>query len=82
MDSQKNKKTDLGHAYLDARQEVDELCRNIVTGAVTAEKALESYEKIERLYAQDEPLDLEFFRMIYRSRVVRLIDQFIPGPEK
>jgi hypothetical protein len=77
MDSRQDRKTDLSDDYLEARQEVDELCRNIVMGAIAAEKAMESYGRIENKYARKEPSDLEFFRMIYRNRVVRLIDQFV-----
>ncbi len=82
VDSQQTRKADFSDAYLEARQEVDGLCRNIVMGTVTPEKAMEHYGKIEELYAKNEPSDLDFFSMIYRSRVVRLIDQFISKDEE
>jgi hypothetical protein len=77
MNMHQSEKTDFSNGYLEARQEVDELCRNIVLGAVTPDKAMESYHRIERIYTEKEPSDLEFFKMIYRSRVIRLIDQFL-----
>jgi hypothetical protein len=82
VDSQQSRKIDFSDAYLEARREVDELCRKIVLGVVTPERAMESYDQIEDLYAKREPSNLEFFRMIYRSRVDRLIDQFIKRNEE
>lgn len=82
MDTHRSEKTDFSDDYLEARQAVDKLCRNIVLGVITAEKAVESYGRIEAQYARNKPADLEFFRRIYRNRVVRLIDQFKGGKEQ
>lgn len=82
MNMHQSKKADFSDGYLEARQEIDELCRNIVLGTVSADSAMESYDRIEELYARNEPSNLEFFRMIYRSRVVRLIGQFLQVNEQ
>ena len=62
--------------YLDARARIDDLCRRIVTSGLTNEQAMKSYEQIEAEYAVEEPENVDLFRMIYRSRIVRLADQF------
>ena len=62
--------------YLDARAKIDDLCRRIVVGDITTGQAMKSYEQIEAEYAGEEPENVDLFRMIYRSRIVRLADQF------
>ncbi len=62
-------------AYLGARAKVDDLCRRIVGSGITTEVAMRSFEQIESEYADEEPEYIELFRMIYRSRIVRLVNQ-------
>ncbi len=62
--------------YLDARAKIDDLCRRIVVSDITTEQAMKSYEQIETEYAGEEPEHVDLFRMIYRSRIIRLADQF------
>lgn len=77
MNARDQKQTDLSDSYLKAKQEVDNLCRKIVSGGVTPEKALEHYHRIERQFAVEESADQGFFRLIYKSRVQRLSNQFL-----
>lgn len=65
--------------YLEARAKIDDLCRRIVISHISTEQAMKSYEQIEAEYASEEPENIDLFRMIYRSRVVRLADQFSRG---
>jgi hypothetical protein len=67
---------DYSDSYLDARAKIDDLCRRIVVRQVTTEQAMKSYERIENEYAGVEPGRVDLFRMIYRSRIARLADQF------
>jgi hypothetical protein len=62
--------------YLGARAKIDDLCRRIVVRHISAEQAMKSYEQIEAEYADEEPENIDLFRMIYRSRIARLADQF------
>ncbi len=62
-------------AYLGARAKVDDLCRRIAVSGITTEVAMKSFERIESEYADEEPAYIELFRMIYRSRIVRLVNQ-------
>ena len=67
--------------YLDAREKIDDLCRRIMTSGMTAERALRSYEQVEAEFADEEPENADLFKLIYKSRVVRLADQFSPGDQ-
>ncbi len=62
-------------AYLGARAKVDDLCRRIVGSGITIERAMKSFEQIESEYADEEPEYIDLFRMIYRSRIIRLVNQ-------
>lgn len=62
--------------YLNARARVDDLCRRIVVGGISTEQAMKLFEQIEDGYSYGEPEHVDLFKMIYRSRVVRLADQF------
>ncbi len=62
--------------YLDAREKIDDLCRRIAVSGITTEGAMKSFERIESEYADEEAEHIDLFRMIYRSRIVRLTDQF------
>ena len=79
MDLPKHGKRGFSDRYLDARERVDDLCRRIVVKHIPAEQAMESYEQIEAEYANEEPENIDLFRMIYKSRIARLADQFSRG---
>ena len=76
MNLQTFDKRGFSDAYLDARAKVDELCRRIVFSDITTEGAMKSFERIESEYADGEPEHIDLFRMIYRNRIVRLVNQF------
>lgn len=65
--------------YIKARKEIDDLCRMITKGEITIDKANSIYDGIEAQFASRNPERADLFRMIYKSRVSRLCEQFLSG---
>jgi hypothetical protein len=66
-------------AYLRAREAIDELCGEIAGGKISRDEAMQSYSLIESDYLKEDPQNAELFKMVYESRVVRLLRQFGSG---
>jgi len=65
--------------YTLARIRIDRLCECIRGRLMEAARAKEEYEKIERRYASSNQEKADLFRMIYKSRINRLCEQFLAG---
>jgi hypothetical protein len=66
-------------AYLRARAAMDELCERIKGREISRDEAMKSYGMIESDYLKEDPQNAELFKMVYESRIVRLLRQFAPG---
>jgi hypothetical protein len=64
--------------YIASRNKVDKLCDLVVLGVISFAGAMDEYRRIEAEFAAHEPEMMDFFRMVYKSRLERLADQFIP----
>jgi len=72
-------KTGYSKAYLESRRRIDDLCRSIMLGEISPKETLDRYESIETRYLKETSEKAELFRMVYRSRIERLVNQFGPG---
>jgi hypothetical protein len=63
--------------YVNFRKKIDSLCDLILQGLIAQENARSEYDKIETAYAEAAPHDTKLFRLIYKSRVERLCQQFL-----
>ncbi len=67
--------------YALARLRLDELCESIRLRQVTSDQAREEYVKIESRFLPSNQEKAELFKMIYKSRIERLCQQFLRGAE-
>ncbi|MEE9553421.1 MAG: hypothetical protein V3W18_03915 [candidate division Zixibacteria bacterium] len=65
--------------YLAARSEIDNLCDLIRNGAISKVDALDSYLSIADNFLKEKPQKAELFNMVYKSRIIRLGEQFLTG---
>ncbi len=68
-----------GSEYIEARRKIDVLSGLIKSRTVSRGDALDIYRTIESDYRRFDPARGDLFAMIYKSRVVRLIEQFGEG---
>jgi len=65
-----------GVEYIELRKKLDSLCRKIAGGEIASEKALTMYDEIEKEYTRSDNSRGDLFSMIYKSRIVRLCNQY------
>jgi hypothetical protein len=63
--------------YILARLKLDLLCESIRQHRVTAIQAKDEYTGIENRYLLSNEEKADLFRMIYKSRIERLCEQFL-----
>ena len=66
-------------SYLVIRARIDRLCAQIKRGGVSQAKALEVYSEMADDFLKDDSQNAELFKMVYKSRIERLSDQFFAG---
>ena len=62
--------------YIAIRKQLDLICRKLTGREMTPEEAQAQYQRLEREFALMEESRVELFKMIYKSRISRLCDQF------
>jgi len=70
---------DFSEFYLIAKERIDRLCEKIAALRITAGEAMAAYDRIEADFLKEQPGMADLFIMIYRSRVVRLCEQYLTG---
>ena len=63
--------------FLELKEDLDDLCEDICTQAISCEEARKQAEELRLEAALAFPDKLELYDMIYSSRVERLIQQFL-----
>jgi len=68
-------------SYLAVRSELDQLCEGIISREITPSDARRTYSELAGAFLKEYPEKAELFKMVYLSRIERLLEQFAAGAD-